>query len=139
MAKKHNRRRKHNEHAEFHESLTTAAPDDYRTLSERDINVAAATSVAEQLLVALAVILSALLVVRFFTHMFSNNQAIGFVNFFNVATDWMAQPFQGLFQTVPAGTSGFFDIPAIAALVVVGALAYLLNRLLVSASHNDIV
>ena len=134
MAKNRIHGRRRNDYDDFHESINPAMPSDYQTVTERDINVAAASSVAEQVLAAVAYILTALLAVRFFAHLFSNDTANGFVNFMNITTDWMAQPF----QTVSSAAS-FFDFGAIVAVVVIGMLAYLLNRLFVSMRHNDIV
>lgn len=134
MAKNRIHGRRRNDYDDFHESITPTMPNDYQTVSERDVNVAAASSVAEQLVVAVAYILSALLAVRFFTHLFSNDTANGFVNFMNGTTDWMAQPFQSV-----SGAASFFDFGAIVAVVAVGVLAYLLNRLFASMRRDDIV
>lgn len=134
MAKNRIHGRRRNDYDDFHESINPAMPSDYQTVTERDINVAAASSVAEQLVVAVAYILSALLAVRFFTHLFSNDTANGFVSFMNTTTDWMTQPFQSV-----SGAASFFDFGAIVAVVVIGVLAYLLNRLFASMRRDDIV
>ena len=137
MAKHRVNGRQNEDFDDFHESVSPAMSSEYRRTSERDVNITAARSVVEQLISTIASILSALLVVRFITHLFSNDQANGFVNFINAATNWMAQPFQALFQNVPAGVSGFFDFPAIAAMLMILALAYLLNRLLATTRRED--
>lgn len=139
MAKNRINGNRREDYDDFRESLNPSLSQDYGQVSERDVNVAAAGSVAEQLVGIVAWVLSVVLALRFFTHIFSNDTANGFVNFVNVVTDWMAIPFQNLFQNVPAGLSGFFDFPAIAAIVVVVAVAYLLNRILASTRRNDIV
>jgi len=138
MAKNRINDSRRDDYDDFHESMSPTMTGDSGRVSERDVNVVAATSVAEQLVSALAYIFSALLAVRFFTHLFSNDTVNGFVNFMNATTDWLAVPFQALFQSVPAGTSGFFDIPAIAAIIVVMVLGYLINRLLASTRRDDI-
>lgn len=134
MAKNRIHGRRRNDYDDFHESITPTMPGEYQTVSERDVNVSAASSVAEQLVTAAAYILSALLAVRFLTHLFSNDTANGFVNFINSTTDWMAQPFQSA-----SSAASFFDFGAIAALVMVGILAYLLNRLFSSMRRDDTV
>ncbi len=134
MAKNRIHGRRRNDYDDFHESITPTMPNDYQTVTERDVNMAAASSVGEQIVGVVAYILSALLAVRFFTHLFSNDVANGFVNFMNAITDWMAQPF----QTVSSAAS-YFDFGAIGAAVVVVVLAYLLNRLFAGMRRDDIV
>ncbi len=139
MAKNRINGNRREDYDDFRESLNPSMSRDYGQVSERDVNMAAAGSVAEQLVRIAAWVLSAVLALRFVTHIFSNDTANGFVSFVNVVTDWLAIPFQNLFQSVPAGLSGFFDFPAVAALVLIVAIAYLLNWLLASTRRDDIV
>ena len=129
--------RRNDDYDEFHETMNPAVSTDYQQQSRVDTNTDHTSSMGEQIVRTVASVLSALLLLRLLTHLFSNNQTNGFVGLVNGLTDWMATPFQGLFQNVPAGTSGFFDIPAIAALISVMVLAYLINRLLGSMRGNN--
>jgi uncharacterized protein YggT (Ycf19 family) len=116
---------------EFHETLAASAtPVPNRTYrSEIDLTNDH-PSVAEQIVRFVAVVLEGLLAIRFITNLFSADRTNGFVNFFNTATDWLVQPFQALLGQSPLGTAGFVDWPAIAALIVVGAIAWIIIRLM---------
>ena len=87
-------------------------------------------SVLEQIVRYVAVLLGLLLGLRFVVSLFTANVGNGFVNFFRVTTDWLVTPFQTLFGRPPAGTGGFFDWPALAALIVVAVIATLLISLM---------
>ena len=96
--------------------------------------VDAAPSALEQLVRYVAVLLDALLLVRFITSLFSGNTSNAFVAFIYGLTNWLVKPFQALFNQTPVTSgTGFFDWPAIAAIVVVTVLAAIIIRLLRSS------
>jgi uncharacterized protein YggT (Ycf19 family) len=109
---------------EFRETL--AAGRTYRSASEPDDRV----PVVERVLRYAALVLGALLAMRFIVSLFTGNVANPVVNFFRATTTWIVSPFQTMFGRPPSGTGGFFDWPALAALIVVGLLAWLLISLL---------
>jgi uncharacterized protein YggT (Ycf19 family) len=120
------RRNRPDDYEEFHESL--AAPAANRTYrSEVDLATDRA-STAEQVVRFISTILGTLLTIRFLISLFTADRTNGLVNFFYATTDWMVRPFQLLFNQTPAGSGGFFDVPALVALAVLGFLTWLVLR-----------
>jgi uncharacterized protein YggT (Ycf19 family) len=116
----------------FHESLAAHAPAPATPIpnrtyrSEVDLTESHA-STAEQIVRFIATLLDTLLVLRFVTSLFSADRSNGLVNALYALTDWLVKPFQALFGA-PTGTGGFFDWPALTAIVVVSVLATLIIR-----------
>ncbi|MDF2461282.1 MAG: hypothetical protein K0S68_685 [Candidatus Saccharibacteria bacterium] len=128
MAKPDSRRpnQDRRDYDEFRESLATTPNRTYRSAVEPDDR----TSVMEQVVRVVALVLCFLLAMRFIVSLFTANVSNGFVNFFRATTNWIVAPFQSFFGSPPAGTGGFFDWPALAALICVGILATLLISLM---------
>jgi uncharacterized protein YggT (Ycf19 family) len=121
-------RRRASRDDDFRETLAPPVPN--QTYRSRVDYIDNRASVAEQLIRYVAVVLSLLIVGRFIASLFSSDRSNGLVNFFYATTDWIVRPFQALFGTPPSSTGGFFDWPAVAALIVVGVLATLLISLI---------
>jgi Flp pilus assembly protein TadB len=114
-----NRDRQH--YDSFRESVATPVPNrTYR--SDVDL-VSDRPGTAERVVRYVAVALGALLAVRFVINLFATSHTGGFTAFIYATTNWMVRPFQLLLGQPPASTGGFFDWPALAALVVVGIVA----------------
>ena len=113
---------------EFGESMATPVPN--RTYRSSVETVDDKSSLVEQVVRYVAVILGALLAIRFVINLFSGYRSSGFTNFIYATTNWMVRPFQALFGQPAASTGGFFDWPAIAAIVTVGIVAGILIALL---------
>jgi uncharacterized protein YggT (Ycf19 family) len=119
---------------EFRETLAQpmATPRSYRADTTTDLIV----SPAEQIIRAVAGVLNLLLALRFVTALFSTDTTNGWVSFIIGLTDWLVTPFENLFNMVPNGTS-FFDLPALAAIVVVSLIAWAINGI-IRSSRGDI-
>lgn len=112
---------------EFRETLAPPMPNQtYR--DEVEFTESSSTS-AEQVVRIVATILSSLLALRFLVSLFSSDRSAGLVNLFYGLTDWLVAPFQAIFGATPLSGIGFFDWPALAALIVVSVLAAFLGRL----------
>jgi uncharacterized protein YggT (Ycf19 family) len=110
---------------EFRESL--AAPGrTYRSAIEPDDRV----SLVERIIRYAALVLGFLLAMRFLVSLFTGNVANPIVNFFRATTNWVVSPFQTVIGRPPTGTGGFFDWPALVALIVVALLSLLILGLL---------
>lgn len=121
-------RRPRPKYDEFHETLAPSLPGrTYR--SEVDL-IDSNLSVGEQLVRFVAVVLNALLVVRFIMSLFTSNLGSSFVSFIYSLTDWLVAPFQALFGQPPIMGLGFFDLPALLAAVIVTILASLIISLI---------
>jgi len=117
------RRRPEPESNEFYETLAAPAP----VRPYFDAEAAPVFTPAEQAIRIVAGILNLLLALRFVLALFTSNLSNGFVNtLFNV-TGWMVAPFQGLFGGVPINGNGFIDLAALAAIVVVSVIAWVLS------------
>jgi hypothetical protein len=115
------------DHDGFRETLAAPIPNQtYRT--EVDL-VDSRPTVIEQTVRLIAAVLSLLLTGRLIAELFTTDRANGYVAFFANATDWLVWPFQFLLGKPPVNaTGGFFDWPAVAAIVVVSVVAGLIVR-----------
>lgn len=132
------RTRRENNYDEFRETLATPVPRTYRedavveedsVPSYRSEPLAYAYSPAEQLVRAVAGILNALLALRFIIALFTSSTTNAITSVIFNATNWLVTPFQTLFGTPPSGGGGYFDLPALAAIVTVSLLAWLISSL----------
>jgi uncharacterized protein YggT (Ycf19 family) len=124
----HKPNRDRRDYDEFRESLAT--PVQGRTYRSVIDNEDDRVSVPEEIVRYLAVLLGLLIALRFVTSLFTADTANWLTGFLRPATDWVVMPFQTLFGRPPAGTGGFFDWPALAALFVVAVISTLLISLL---------
>lgn len=112
---------------DFRESVAAPVPNrTYRSAVELEDR----SSIAEQIVRIVAVVLGILLALRFIINLFSYPKTSGFANFIYATTNWAVKPFQYLFGQPAATTGGFFDWPALAAIVAVGIIASILIALL---------
>jgi hypothetical protein len=120
---------------EFRETLAQpmATPRSYRA----ETAPAVAASPAEQIIRAIAGVLNTLLALRFITALFSTDTTNGWVSFIMGLTNWLVTPFENLFNMAPTGGS-FFDLPSLAAIVVVSLLAWAINGI-IRSSRGDVV
>jgi len=123
------KRRGRNHQEDFHETLAAPiANQPYR--SQIDL-IDTRPSTVEQIVRLVAVILSLLLLGRLITNLFTTDPNNSYVNFFNIATTWMVWPFQLVFGQPPINaTGGFFDWPAIVAMIVVSLVTALIVRVI---------
>jgi len=120
-----NRDRRH--YDDFRETVAAPMPNrTYRSAVELEDR----SSVAERIVRIAAMVLSILLAIRFVINLFSAPHTSGFANFIYGTTDWAVRPFQYLFGHAAATTGGFFDWPALAAIVATGIVASILIALL---------
>jgi hypothetical protein len=54
------------------------------------------------------------------------------------ATGWMVAPFEAIFGVPPSGGGGYFDLPAIVAIVVVSLIAWGINSLIRSSRERTV-
>lgn len=123
------------EYEDFRETLAAApAPSRYQGADIRRPIPVDTTYLTDspltQIVRMVSAILNLLLVMRFATALFTSDRAHGLVNLIFSLTDWLARPFQSFFGTAPIAESGYLDLPALAALVIVLAAASLLTTLL---------
>jgi len=112
---------------EFRESVAAPVPNrTYRSAVETHDRA----GVAETIIRYAALVLGFLLLMRFVVSLFTANVANPLVNFFRTVTNWIVAPFQNFFGGAPAGTGGFFDWAALAALIAVGIIGVLLLSLI---------
>ena len=124
-AARYNRDRRH--YDDFRESVAAPVPNrTYRSTVELEDR----SSVAERVVRVVAVVLGILLAIRFVINLFSYPRTSGFANFIYATTNWAVQPFQFLFGQPATTTGGFFDWPALAAIVAVGIIASILIALM---------
>jgi predicted ATPase len=57
-----------------------------------------------------------------------NTEISGFVSFVYNASDYVVQPFQGIFSTASSGES-YFDSPAVFAMVILGLVLWAVNSI----------
>ncbi|HEY2004784.1 MAG TPA: hypothetical protein VGH44_06770 [Candidatus Saccharimonadia bacterium] len=120
-----NRDRRH--YDDFRETVAAPMPNrTYRSAVELENH----SSVAEQIVRIAAVILGILLAIRFVINLFSYPRTSGFASFIYGTTNWAVQPFQYLFGHAATTSGGFFDWPALAAIVATGIIASILIALL---------
>jgi hypothetical protein len=113
---------------DFRETLAT--PLSSRTYrSEADIAIDS-SSATEQIIRFIASLLTGLLALRFLTNLITADTNIGFVDAVHTATNWLVAPMQTLFGRPPVGGANFIDVPALATIAAVIALAALIIRLL---------
>jgi hypothetical protein len=86
-------------------------------------------SAAEQLIRAVTGLLSALLALRFVVALFSANPANPIVNVVFNTTNWLVRPFQNWFGTMPSGGGGYIDLPALATIVAVTLVGWVISLL----------
>ena len=113
------------EHDEFYETMATAGPRTYRTEV-----VEVAPTGAERAVQIVAGILNTLLALRFIVALFTSDTANALTAVIFNATAWLVAPMQTLFGTPPSGGGGYFDLPALAAIVLVAVVAWLVNTLI---------
>jgi uncharacterized protein YggT (Ycf19 family) len=115
---------------DFRETLAPAAPA-YREVIRDDTRAhIRPISTAQQLVSWIAGILTALLAIRFVFSLLNVNQTSGFTGFIYNATAWITAPFAGLFNTQATISTGFIDLPAVAAFVAVAIIAWALISLM---------
>ncbi|MDB5178859.1 MAG: hypothetical protein JWN01_802 [Patescibacteria group bacterium] len=108
---------------------TLAAPIPNQTYRSQVDLIDTRPSAIEQAVRLIATLLSLLLVGRLIAGLFTTSPTNGYLSFFYAATNWMVWPFQAIFGQPPINTTGgFFDWPAVAALVAVSLIAGLLIR-----------
>jgi uncharacterized protein YggT (Ycf19 family) len=113
---------------EFRETLATPLPN--RAYRDRIETPIVQPTPLELTIRVIAILLSALIAVRLLFGLFNANHATPVVNLVYGLTDWIVQPFQSLFGTPGSGIGGYFDWPAVAAIIVVGIFAGLLVGLI---------
>jgi hypothetical protein len=113
---------------EFHETLATPLPN--QAYRDRIETPTVHPTALELTIRVLAVLLSAVIAVRLMFGLFNAGRTTPVVNLVYTGTDWIVQPFQSLFGTPNSGTGGYFDWPAVAAILVVGIFAGLLVGLI---------
>jgi hypothetical protein len=120
--------RTRSDYQDFHESL--AAPVPNRTYRSQVDLIDTQPSLFEQVIRLIGGILIVLLAGRLITGLFTSDPNNPVVAFFWNATNWLVWPFQALLgQPEINATRGFFDWPAVAAIVAVSVIAALLVRL----------
>lgn len=88
-------------------------------------------SAAELVVRYLSGILGTLLALRFVASLFTADTSNVFVGFIYELTNWAVRPFQALFSMPPTGTTtGFFDLPTLAAMLMLWLLTGILMRLI---------
>jgi len=119
---------------EFYESLASASPRTYRDdlAASRDVVPTdpvylRTVSPVEQVVRVAAGVLEMLLAIRFVVALFSSNLQNAVVSVLYTLTDWVVRPFQALFGTPPSGGGGYVDLPALAAIVFVALVAWVIT------------
>lgn len=118
---------------EFRETLAPAAPGQPARTYRSEPVVETRPTVFEQIIQTVAVILLALLGLRFILALFGANAHNAFVSFVFSATDWMVQPFRSVFAMPATGAGGYFDWASLLAFAVIAVLATIVLRLLRAA------
>jgi hypothetical protein len=113
------------EHEEFYETMAASRPATYRTEV-----VEVVPSGAERAVQLVAGILNTLLALRFVIALFTSDTTNALTAVIFNATNWLVAPMQALFGTPPSGGGGYFDLPALAAIVLVSVIAWLINTLI---------
>ena len=113
---------------EFKETLATPIPNQsYRSEVE---NGEDRTWIADRIIRYAALILGLLLAIRFVSSLFTGNVGNPVINFFRITTNWIVSPFQAVVGSTASSVGGFYDWPALAALVAVAVIAALLISLM---------
>ena len=113
---------------EFRESLATPLPN--KAYRDRIETPTLQPTPLELTIRVVALLLSGVIAIRLLFGLFNANHATPVVNLVYSITDWIVQPFQTLFGTPNTGLGGYFDWPAVAAIIVVGIFAGLLVGLI---------
>lgn len=113
---------------EFRETLATPiANNSYRSeIAHGESRV----WIVDRIIRYAAIILVLLLAIRFVSSLFTANIGNPLVNFFRVTTNWIVSPFQVVVGSTASPVGGFYDWPALAALVAVAVIATLLINLM---------
>ena len=122
-----NRDRQHYDN--FRESIATPVPN--RTYRSQADTLSDRSTIPERVIRYVAVILGALLAIRFIVNLFVTPAHAGYAaHLVYAATNWAVRPFQLLFGQPPTTMGGFFDWPALASLIAVGIIASILISLI---------
>src|SRR5689334_17320241 len=105
---------------EFYETM--AAP--MHQVRSPEMSIDDTRSSAERVVSFIAGVLNILLIIRFIAALFSSNANNPVMAVIFNATNWLAAPFQTIFGSPPSGGGGYFDLPALAALVAVSVVAW---------------
>ncbi len=113
------------DHDKFYESIAAPARQSYY-----EPGTAGDYTPVEQVVQIVAGILNLLLALRFVMALFTSDTSNAFVAVLFAATDWLVAPFQSLFASPPPTNGiGFFDLPALAAIVAVWVLAWIISMI----------
>src|ERR1700683_1368600 len=110
---------------DFHETLAPAVPT--RTYRSAIVVEDARPGFLEQLVRVVTGVLAILLGVRFVINLFGGFNTTPLANLMNYWSNWAVAPFQALIGRPGSGVGGFFDWPALVALVVLFVVASVLT------------
>ncbi len=127
------RRARRLDHDEFYETM--AAPTAQPYYDQEAVRV---YSPVEQFVRVVAGILNVLLALRFVLALFTSDTASAIVAVIFNVTNWLVAPFQSLFGTPPSEGGGFFDLPALAAIVFVALLAWIIGLIVRGPRANEV-
>jgi YGGT family protein len=113
---------------EFYETLAPTIPT--RTYRSGVVVVDARPTILEQIVRLIAGVLGILLGVRFIMNLFGSYNANLLSSYANNWTNWMVAPFQALIGRPGTSVGGFFDWPALIALIVLGIITSIVTSLL---------
>ena len=117
-------------HDEFHESLAPARH--MYAIDEADVPIVAARPLTglELLVGWISGVITALLAIRFVFSLMSVNQDNGVASFVYTTTNGFTNPFSNLFNFQPNVSLGYFDLPAVAAIIAVALVSWAIVGLL---------
>lgn len=125
------RRRQQRDYDEFRETLAGAPPlVDYRaddTRTYRSPMSSAVYSPAERVVRAIAAVLNSIIGIRFLVSLFTTDTTNLAVQLVQNLTNWIVQPFASAFTAPGLFGSGVLDLPAVAAIVVVSLVAWVIG------------
>jgi succinate dehydrogenase hydrophobic anchor subunit len=119
----------------FRETLAPTAPV-YREVVREHVPTRRA-GLLEMLVGWVAGLVMILLAIRFVFSLLAVNQANGFSNFTYNVTSGFVSPFNGLFSSNPSSGLGYFDLPAVAAVLVVALVAWAVVAILRSTRRAE--
>ena len=111
--------RTEDQYDDFGETMP-ATPGYYR----EPVVQASPVTMLERFISLVAGILNVLLAIRFVFSLLNVNTSNAFGAFIYNTTNWMTTPFASLFNYNPSSGIGYFDLPAIVAIVVVSLVAW---------------